>query len=160
MNIYEIDQRISALVDDETGEILDFDEFAKLQMERDQKIENIALWVKNLEYQADAICTEEIILSERRKNCERKAERLKSYLLDILGTSKFESARCAVRVYQSKALRIDDPDRLAEWLDGSGHSDCVKTETKIDKRMIANLIKSGETVPGTEFETRYSVGVK
>ena len=160
MNIYEIDQRISALVDGETGEILDFDEFAKLQMDRNQKIEYIALWTKNLEYQADAIRAEEIILSERRKNCERKAERLKSYLLDFMGSDKFETARCSVRVYKSKAILIDDPDRLVEWLNEAGHEDCIKTETKIDKRMITNLIKSGETIPGTEFETRYSVGVK
>ena len=46
MNIYEIDRAITDLFDAETGEIIDFDALAALQMERDQKIENVALWLQ------------------------------------------------------------------------------------------------------------------
>ena len=40
MNLYEIDKAILELVDEETGEIADWDAFEQLQMEREQKIEN------------------------------------------------------------------------------------------------------------------------
>ena len=43
MTIYEIDNRIAELVDPETGELLDYEAFAELQMEREAKIENMAL---------------------------------------------------------------------------------------------------------------------
>lgn len=48
MKLYEIDEEILACVDSESGEILDVERFAALQMERDTKIENVALWIKNL----------------------------------------------------------------------------------------------------------------
>ena len=48
MTLYEIDQRITELVDPETGELLDFDAFQALQMDRQEKIENAVLWYKDL----------------------------------------------------------------------------------------------------------------
>ena len=67
MTLYEINAEIASLVDEETGELLDYDRFADLQMERDAKIENMALWVKDLDAEAAAIKAEETALAERRK---------------------------------------------------------------------------------------------
>ena len=47
MTLYEIDSSLMSLVDEETGEILDKEAFDAVVMERDTKIENVALWVKN-----------------------------------------------------------------------------------------------------------------
>ena len=47
-NLYEINEEIKNTIDLETGEIVDFEAFEKLQMERTEKLENIALWYKNL----------------------------------------------------------------------------------------------------------------
>ena len=41
MTIYEIDDALLSLVDGETGELLDFEEFERLSMERDKKIEGM-----------------------------------------------------------------------------------------------------------------------
>ena len=59
MTIYEIDNRIAELVDPETGELLDYEAFAELAMEREAKIENMALWYKDLTAEAKAIREEE-----------------------------------------------------------------------------------------------------
>ncbi len=48
MTLYEIDKAITDLADPETGEITDFEALDNLQMARDQKIENIACYYKNL----------------------------------------------------------------------------------------------------------------
>lgn len=48
MNLYEIDQAILACIDPETGELIDEAALVSLQMERADKIRNVALWVKNL----------------------------------------------------------------------------------------------------------------
>ena len=80
MTIYEIDARMAGLIDPETGELLDYEAFASLQMEREAKIENMALWYKDLTAEAKAIREEEKALAERRKSAENKAERLKGYL--------------------------------------------------------------------------------
>ena len=46
-SLYEINEAIMNTIDLETGEITDFDKFEALQMERNEKLENIALWVNN-----------------------------------------------------------------------------------------------------------------
>ena len=80
MTIYEIDQSIASLVDPNTGEIGDYDMFCELQMEREAKVENMALWIKNLNAEADAIKAERDNLYEREKAARNKADRLKKYL--------------------------------------------------------------------------------
>ena len=47
MNIYEIDNAMFSLIDEETGEIKDFEAFEELQMQKEEKIEIAALWHKN-----------------------------------------------------------------------------------------------------------------
>ena len=81
MTLYEIDKAITDLADPETGEITDFEALDNLQMARDQKIENIACYYKNLVSDAEAIKAEKEALAERQKVAENKAARLKEYLL-------------------------------------------------------------------------------
>ena len=55
--LYEIMQEIEGFefeVDGETGEILNADALDLLEIERDTKIENICLWIKNLRADARA----------------------------------------------------------------------------------------------------------
>lgn len=54
MTLYEIDQAILACIDEESGEIIDADALAELSMERDKKVEGVALWIKNLRADAPA----------------------------------------------------------------------------------------------------------
>lgn len=81
MNLYQIDSAIAECVDAESGEVLDFDKLAELSMERDRKIENIALWIKNDLSEAKAIREEEKTLAARRQSLERAAESKKRYLV-------------------------------------------------------------------------------
>ena len=52
--LYDIDQDILDCVDLETGEILDTEKLDALQMEREAKLEGVALWVKDLRAEAEA----------------------------------------------------------------------------------------------------------
>ena len=89
MTLYEIDKAITDLADPETGEITDFEALDNLQMARDQKIENIACYYKNLVSDAEAIKAEKEALAERQKVAENKAARLKEYLSYALHGEKF-----------------------------------------------------------------------
>ena len=53
-NLYEINQAITECIDNETGEIIDVEKLEELQLEREAKIENVALWYKNLLSDAEA----------------------------------------------------------------------------------------------------------
>lgn len=70
MLLYEIDARIASLVDPETGELMDYEAFARLQMEREEKVEGLALWVKDLTARAKAVKEEADALTERRRALE------------------------------------------------------------------------------------------
>ena len=47
MTLYEIDSAIMDCVDEETGEIIDLEKLETLNIERDKKVEGIAVAVKN-----------------------------------------------------------------------------------------------------------------
>ena len=103
MTIFEIDEAILECVDLETGEIIDAERLDALQMERDKKIENVALWQKECIAEADAIAAEIRKLQARKASAERKAESLKSYLQMALEGSKFKTSRVNISYRRSQA---------------------------------------------------------
>ena len=161
MTLYQIDQRIQSLVDPETGELTDYDAFEHLQMERDEKIENTALWVKNLTAEAKAIKEEEDNLKKRRTAMENKATRLKAYLETALAGEAFQSPRCSIGYRKSKALEVEDVDAAAEWLEENGHMDMVvHASPSLDKRAVKELVDNGVSVPGAQIVERRSMQVR
>lgn len=161
MTIFEIDQRITELVDPDTGELLDLDAFLELQMEREQKIESMALWVKELSATASAIKAEVDTLMERKRVADRRCESLKRYLAEILQGEKFSTPRCAVSFRKSTSVQVDDTEKLVRWLEQNGLDDCVKyKEPEVSKAEVGKLLKSGMPVPFAHLENKQSVGVK
>lgn len=75
LKLYEIDAAIDAAIeagtDPETGEITNLEEITALQMQREEKLENIALYIKNLSAIATALKNEIDVLNERRKRTEK-----------------------------------------------------------------------------------------
>ena len=54
MKLYEINEQIMACIDSETGEVIDPEKLNDLQIAKDEKIENLALWYKDLLAEANA----------------------------------------------------------------------------------------------------------
>ena len=166
MTLYEIDRAIAEAlvecVDIETGEIiLDLEAVEALQMEREAKIENIALYVKNLTAEAAAIREEEKSLAERRKAKEAKAERLKSYIADALGGSAFETARVKCSFRKSTAVNITDNVTLLWYLKSMSLDKCVKhKDPEVVKSEVAKLLKDGRDIPGAVLEERNNMTIK
>lgn len=161
MSLYEIDQSILALVDPETGEILDDAALEQLQMERESKLENIACWIKNLTAESAAIRQEETNLAERRKVLERKTERLKKYLAEALNGEKFQTAKCAVTFRKVSRVEIADACSVADWCDNNGMGDLVVyREPTVSKNELAKLLKAGAEIPGATIAEGISLGVK
>ena len=84
LKLYEIDAAIDAAIeagtDPETGESTNLEELTALQMQREEKLENIALYIKNLSAIATAVKNEIDVLNERRKRTEKKVDRLRDVL--------------------------------------------------------------------------------
>ena len=162
MTLYEIDQAIitalEGATDPETGEIIDvylLSEYEQLQMDREQKIENIGCFIKNLEADAKAIKEEGKTLAARARACENKAERLRSYLEFCLAGEKFQSPRLAVSFRHSKKVEVD-PDKIYDIPD-----DFLRyKEPEPDKKAIGDALKAGEEIPGCELVESVSMIIK
>ena len=161
MTLYEIDKMITDLADPETGEITDFEALDNLQMARDQKIENIACYYKNLVSDAEAIKAEKDALTERQKAAENKAARLKEYLSYALRGEKFSTPQCPVTFRKTTSVNVDNPSAAIEWAEMNGHKECVRYKApEISKSELGKVLKTGQEVPGAALVEGLSVGVK
>ena len=147
-------------MDTETGEIVDFDQLDALQMAREEKLENIALYIKSLEAEVDAIGSERDALLKRKTAKENKAKRLREYLSYNLDGQSFETPRVALSFRKSTGLRVMDEQALMRWLE-QHHDDCLSYKAPtINKTGVTNLIKMGEKIPYAEIETRSNMQLK
>lgn len=156
MNLYEIDSAITSCVDPETGEILDLEWLNQLQMERNRKIENILLWIKNLESDAEQIKAEEKALADRRKAAEKKAESLRGYVASVLDGEKFQTAKVAVTYRKSDAVVVDDIETMQEICDDY----LTYEDPKPNKAKIKAALKNGLPVPGCHLEERNNMVIR
>lgn len=153
MNIYQIDQEILNCID-ETGEVIDMDRLMELQMEREQKCENVACWIVDLNAEVKAIREQRIILAERLAAAEAKAEQLKKYLAEALCGEKLKTGRVSVSYRKSTSTEIDEGTVLPDEYQR------VKIETEPDKTKIKEALSSGADIPGCRLVTKTSVIVK
>lgn len=153
-NLYQIDQGILECLDLETGEVIDPERLESLQMERDQKIEGVALWVKNLLSDAAAIKAEKEALADREAKCRKKADDLKKWLAKALEGQKFSTARCAVSFRRSETVEVEDVALIpAELLR-------VKTTVEPNKTAIKALLKDGQEVVGCCLVENQNINIK
>ena len=153
-NLWEIDQEIMSCVDFETGEIIDPDRLEELQMERSQKIENVVLWIKNLESDALAIKAEKEALAKRQVAALAKAEQLKEWLGKALEGQKFSTARCAVSFRKSTKLEVQNAACIPKEL-------MVEVVSiKPDANKIKELLKAGQEVSGCRLIENQNVQIK
>lgn len=161
MNIYQIDVAIAACVDAETGEVLDLDKLMALTMARDEKIENIALWLKNDIAEAKAIREEEKALAARRQVLEKAAESKKWYLDSVLNGEKFSTPRCSISYRKTTSVDVSDMDAVVAWMMANGHEEEIKiTAPTVSKTDLAALLKNGAKIDGASLVHGMSMGVK
>ena len=153
MNLFEIENEIMNCWDQETGEILDSNRLDQLEMERDEKIENIALYIKNLTADAKALKAEKQSFEERQKAAENKADSLKRYLANYLAGQKFSTPRVVISFRKTSSVNITDmtliPKKYLKFADPTP-----------DKTMIKNAIKAGNNISGAEIVEGQSITIK
>lgn len=162
MSIYTIDRDIMALVDQDTGEIKDWDAFEALQMDREQKIENTALLYKNTVAEAAAIKAEEEALKKRREVLEKRGKRLKGYLEYALAGEKFTTPRCSITWRKNPPkVELTEPALAIAWAMSNRRDLIIDKPPEISKKGLAEVLKNGEEVPGATLVTgEMSMGVK
>ena len=160
--LYEINQDILDCVDMETGEILDTERLNALQMERDRKLEGVALWEKDLMAEAAAVKEEADKLTARKKALDNKIEGLKNWLQFALDGEKLRTPRCNVYQTHSQRVYVADELQLISYL--KKQEDPEKflrfKEPELKKDEIKRALKDGAVIPGAALEETESVVIK
>jgi hypothetical protein len=151
MNLYEINEEMLNCIDAETGEV-DTDKLDELTMLRDEKLENIALWIKDLKAEAEALKAEKQAFAARQSAAEHRAESLKNYLTGFLHGEKFKTTRCAISFRKTESVKITNELELPP--------EFTSVEIKADKNAIKQAIKNGQTVTGAEIVEGISCSIK
>lgn len=154
MKLWEIDSQIEQLIDWETGEILDVELLNELEMERNTKIENVALYIKDLTHGIDAYKQEIENLTNRKKVAENAIKRLKGWLSFACENKKFETSKAKITFRQSQETVIDSE------IDIPAEFKIPKEAYTISKTAIKEAIMNGETVTGAHIETKWNATIK
>lgn len=163
MKLYEIDRELEAAIeaafDPETGEILDdaaFERMNELEMAREAKLEGVALWIKGLIAEAEAINNEKNNLAKREKVLKNKAERLKQWLSYVLNGEKLKTPRVAISWRSSETVEFDDtvdPEKLPPRF--------IKPQpAEINKTAVKAALMRGEDVPGFWLEKHQNIQIR
>lgn len=163
MKLFDIDEKLAAcvkldesrVVDTESGEIIDLEAIAALEMERDKKIENLGCWYKNLLADAEALKAQKNAFAEREKAAKAKAESLKGFLSRYLNGKKFETAKVAMSFRKSEAVEFD-----ASYMADVPVEFLKLREPELDKTAVKKAIKAGEEIPGCALVTRQNLTIK
>lgn len=162
MSLYELDTKIKGciqldaehVVDTEDGEIFDLQQFEALQMERDQKIEGMCCYIKNLMAEVVAYEAEEKRMRERRAAKEREIDRCKGYLAGVLYGEKFETPRCKISWRKSEICNVLNIDAVPDEFKRT------KVTVDADKTAIKKAIKGGMEIPGAEVIQKLNMTLK
>ena len=149
MKLYELARSYAELLDraeDIDTEAL-VDTLASLQDAIEDKAENTAKIIKNLEADAKIIKEEEQRLAERRRSIENKVTRLKEYLqeqLEVAGLQKVKRPTITVAIQNNPpSVEIADEKLIP--------SEFMIPQYKVDKKSILERLKNGEMVPGAKL---------
>lgn len=155
MSLYEINKELERLCAklEENGEAEYFDAIEELKLKRDEKITNVALFIKNLREFENGLAAEIKEFTARKKAVANKIERLKSYLARCLQDGEtFENAKCELGWRSATSVEVPDPDLVPD-------SYC-DFERVVRKKELEHDLKLGADLPFARLVTKKHLQVK
>jgi hypothetical protein len=131
-------------------------------MEREAKLEGVALWVKDLNAEAAAVKEEADKLTARKRALDNKIAALKMWLLMALDGQKLKTPRCNVYQTHSQKVVIDDEKALIDMFMSSpfGEKFLRIKEPEIDKNALKDSMKQGYEYEFAHLEETEGVVIK
>lgn len=165
MNLFQIQEKLEELYEnliDNDGQVNTevLAEFEEMSMAKDEKVENTALYVKQLAYEVKALQEEKKSLDSRIRQKKNTAEFLKGLLEDALEGHKFETPKAKVSF--RKTTKVDVEPMFIQYAQGRGLVDLVEVKiTQTPKKAeIKKALQTGEDLEYCHLVTGRSVIVK
>ena len=164
----ELFDSLDAIMEDDTDteEMTEawFDTLEGMELEIEDKAENVAVYIKGTPPEPEALKAERDRLSARIKARQNAAERMKKYLLDNmtrLSRKKIETPRAVISVRNNaETVNILDEDMFTDWAQ-KNHDEYLRYKApEIDKTAVKKAMQNGEEIPCCELVRTQSVTIK
>lgn len=152
-------QLLLETTDEETGEVNPdaVNLLKECQISFDDKVSSLVEMVARIDSDVEGYKKEEGRLKAHRQSLEKKSEWLKNYIKQNLiesGRNKIETLRAKVSLFNSRAVNVLNLNEIPE-----GYK-VIETNVKVDKKAIAEAIKSGRAVAGAELIENVNLRIK
>ena len=123
-----------------------------------EKLESYVYIQKQLEAEASAFKAEIDRMNERKKSLENQIDRMKKAQLEFMqatGQKKAAAGTFTITMRENKSVKVLDQKAIP-----SAYLTEKPAEYNPDKKAILAALKAGESVPGCEIETSFSVSAR
>ena len=128
----------------------------------DEKIEQMACMVKEMDRNAENLKAEAAKISERAKRVAKSSDRIKEYMAFCMrstGKDRINTVRAVVSFRRSERLNVTDEAALRHWL--FHHDEYLNyKDPEINRYAIKLALKDGMDVPGAEVATFSNIQIK
>lgn len=149
MNLYELSLAFQDVQNMDLDPEVMKDTLDSIKDAIENKAENIAKLIRNLESDVSAYKEEEDRLKTKRQSAENKVKWLKTYLEDnmkLTGKTKFKSGMFNFAIQKNPAsVNIVDEKAIPEEF-------LIQQPPKVDKTSLKEILKRGIEVPGAELK--------
>ena len=153
MKLYEINQEILSCIDMETGEIIAPEKLEALQMDKHEKLRNIAFVALNAAADAKAYEEQEKKFAARKKAAKATVEWAKATLAAELGGQKMKEAEFTISYRKSEAVEVADEAAVPDEFR-------IPQPDKIDRAALKTALKNGAVVAGAQIVERQNIQIK
>ena len=177
INDYEPDTNADGQPIDGNGDIIEdveayknkmlsawFDTLEGIEGEFDEKAENIAVYIKELEAEAKTLKAEKIAVGKRQAQKEKTAENLRKYLINsmlVIGRNKVDMPKAVLSLKNNApSLVVDDELSFISWAQEHNDNLLKYSMPEIKKNDVKTLCKNGEEVPFVHLECKISLTIK
>lgn len=160
MKLYEINEAIDQVIEnsDEYG-VVDGSKLDELEVEKQDKIGNIAKYIKNLNSDISELKNEIDNLKKRMQVKKNKAEWLQNYLTDnIPEGTKIETPQYKISWRKSTRLEVDKNIVMASFYES--YPEHCSLSYKLDKKLLKKDMNSDKVFSGVWLKEYNNINVK
>lgn len=142
-----------------------FDTLDGMEMEIQDKAENVAVYIKNIKAEADGIEAEKKRLDARLKAKRSTVERMNKYLLHCLESAKLkkiDAPRAVISVRNNaESVEVLDEKNFIEWAQENDHDELLRyAAPDVNKTEVKRHLQAQEEIPFVRLTRTQSVIIK
>lgn len=141
-----------------------FDTLDGMEIEIQEKAESVALYIKKLNYEIQAIKAEKSSLDARLKAKEKSGKNMLEYLkncMEAVKLKKIETPRALISIRNNpESVEIADERSFITWAQNNNDDLLRHKDPEVNKTAVKQLLKAGEEVPYAKLIRTQSLTIK